>query len=58
MPAERPRREWRARLKAKDPFIQDVLAEPKIYRVARRFTVRAQSGFETSVDAIWTWRWQ
>jgi translocation and assembly module TamB len=29
-----------------------------IYRVARRFTVRAQSGFETSVDAIWTWRWQ
>jgi translocation and assembly module TamB len=29
-----------------------------IYRVANRFTVRAQSGFETSIDAFWTWRWQ
>ena len=29
-----------------------------IYRVAKRFTLRAQSGLETSVDAIWTWRWQ
>ena len=29
-----------------------------IYRVAKSFTLRAQSGLETSVDAIWTWRWQ
>ncbi|MGH8796063.1 MAG: translocation/assembly module TamB domain-containing protein, partial [Caldimonas sp.] len=29
-----------------------------IYRVARRFTLRAQSGDDNSVDAIWTWRWQ
>jgi translocation and assembly module TamB len=28
-----------------------------IYRAAQRFTVRAQSGAETSIDAIWTWRW-
>ncbi|MDO9313412.1 MAG: translocation/assembly module TamB domain-containing protein [Burkholderiaceae bacterium] len=28
-----------------------------IYRIARRFTLRAQSGFENSVDLIWTWRW-
>lgn len=28
-----------------------------IYRAAQRFTVRAQSGAETSLDAIWTWRW-
>jgi len=28
-----------------------------IYRVARSFTLRAQSGFENSVDLIWTWRW-
>ena len=28
-----------------------------IYRAARRFTLRAQSGFENSVDLIWTWRW-
>ncbi len=28
-----------------------------IYRVARRFTVRAQSGEESAVDVIWTWRW-
>ena len=28
-----------------------------IYRVAQRFTLRAQSGLETSVDLIWTWRY-
>lgn len=28
-----------------------------IYRAARRFTVRAQSGEESAVDVIWTWRW-
>jgi translocation and assembly module TamB len=29
-----------------------------IYRIARRFTLRAQSGADNSVDVIWTWRWQ
>lgn len=29
-----------------------------IYRVARRFTLRAQAGNDNSVDVIWTWRWQ
>lgn len=29
-----------------------------IYRLAQRFTLRAQTGFENSVDLIWTWRWQ
>lgn len=28
-----------------------------IYRIARRFTLRAQSGLDTSLDVIWTWRW-
>jgi translocation and assembly module TamB len=28
-----------------------------IYRIARSFTLRAQSGFENSIDVIWTWRW-
>lgn len=28
-----------------------------IYRVAQRFTLRAQSGAENSLDAIWSWRW-
>jgi translocation and assembly module TamB len=28
-----------------------------IYRVAQRFTVRAQSGAENSLDFIWSWRW-
>jgi translocation and assembly module TamB len=28
-----------------------------IYRAARRFTLRAQSGEESAVDVIWTWRW-
>jgi translocation and assembly module TamB len=29
-----------------------------IYRLAQRFTLRAQSGLEHSLDVIWTWRWQ
>ena len=29
-----------------------------IYRIAQRFTLRAQSGLENSLDLIWTWRWQ
>ncbi|HEV8314962.1 MAG TPA: translocation/assembly module TamB domain-containing protein, partial [Burkholderiaceae bacterium] len=28
-----------------------------IYRVAQRFTLRAQSGLDNSMDLIWTWRW-
>ncbi len=28
-----------------------------IYRVAQRFTLRAQSGSENAIDVIWTWRW-
>lgn len=28
-----------------------------VYRAAQRFTLRAQSGAETALDAIWTWRW-
>jgi translocation and assembly module TamB len=28
-----------------------------IYRIAQRFTLRAQSGLDNSVDLIWTWRW-
>ena len=28
-----------------------------IYRVAQRFTLRAQSGIDNAVDAIWTVRW-
>lgn len=28
-----------------------------VYRIARSFTLRAQSGFENSLDVIWTWRW-
>ncbi|MEP7057227.1 MAG: translocation/assembly module TamB domain-containing protein [Caldimonas sp.] len=28
-----------------------------IYRIAQRFTLRAQSGADNSVDLIWTWRW-
>ena len=27
-----------------------------IYRIAQRFTLRAQSGLENSLDIIWTWR--
>lgn len=27
-----------------------------IYRIAQRFTLRAQSGHENSLDVIWTWR--
>ena len=29
-----------------------------IYRVARRFTIRAQSGDSNSIEVIWSWRWQ
>jgi translocation and assembly module TamB len=29
-----------------------------IYRIAQRFTLRAQSGLDNSLDVIWTWRWQ
>jgi translocation and assembly module TamB len=29
-----------------------------IYRVAQRFTLRAQSGLENSLDLIWTWRYE
>ena len=28
-----------------------------IYRVAQRFTVRAQSGEQNSIELIWSWRW-
>ena len=28
-----------------------------IYRIAQRFTVRAQSGSENALDMIWSWRW-
>ena len=28
-----------------------------IYKVAQRFTLRAQSGSDTALDAIWSWRW-
>jgi len=28
-----------------------------IYRIAQRFTLRAQSGGENALDLIWTWRW-
>jgi translocation and assembly module TamB len=28
-----------------------------VYRIARRLTVRAQSGDDQSLDMIWSWRW-
>jgi translocation and assembly module TamB len=28
-----------------------------IYRIAQRFTVRAQSGEQNSIELIWSWRW-
>lgn len=28
-----------------------------IYRIADRLTLRARTGFDNSIDAIWTWRW-
>ena len=28
-----------------------------IYRIAQRFTLRAQSGTENALDVIWLWRW-
>ncbi|MDP2005574.1 MAG: translocation/assembly module TamB domain-containing protein [Rubrivivax sp.] len=29
-----------------------------IYRIAQRFTLRAQSGLDSAIDIIWTWRMQ
>jgi translocation and assembly module TamB len=29
-----------------------------IYRIAQRFTLRAQSGEDNALDLIWSWRWQ
>ena len=29
-----------------------------IYRIAQRFTLRAQSGEENAVDLIWQWKWE
>ncbi|MCX2863739.1 translocation/assembly module TamB domain-containing protein [Paucibacter sp. PLA-PC-4] len=29
-----------------------------IYRIARRFTLRAQAGEESAVDLIWQWKWE
>jgi translocation and assembly module TamB len=29
-----------------------------VYRIAQRFTLRAQSGLENSLDVIWSWRFQ
>jgi translocation and assembly module TamB len=29
-----------------------------IYRIAQRFTLRAQSGLDNSLDVIWVWRTQ
>ena len=29
-----------------------------IYRLAQRFTLRAQSGDDNSLDLIWQWRWE
>ena len=29
-----------------------------IYRIAQRFTLRAQSGDDNALDLIWTWRWK
>jgi translocation and assembly module TamB len=28
-----------------------------IYRIAQRFTIRAQSGESNSIELIWSWRW-
>ena len=28
-----------------------------IYKVAQRFTLRAQSGTDNALDVIWSWRW-
>jgi translocation and assembly module TamB len=28
-----------------------------IYRIAQRFTLRAQSGEDNAIDVIWSWRW-
>jgi translocation and assembly module TamB len=29
-----------------------------VYRIAQRFTLRAQSGLDNSLDLVWAWRWQ
>jgi translocation and assembly module TamB len=29
-----------------------------IYRLAQRFTLRAQSGDDNAVDLIWQWKWE
>ena len=29
-----------------------------IYRIAQRFTLRAQSGDDNALDLIWQWRWE
>ena len=29
-----------------------------VYRIAQRFTLRAQSGDDNSLDLIWSWRWK
>jgi translocation and assembly module TamB len=29
-----------------------------VYRLAQRFTLRAQSGADNSLDVIWSWRWE
>jgi translocation and assembly module TamB len=28
-----------------------------IYRLAQRFTLRAQTGDDNALDFIWSWRW-
>ena len=28
-----------------------------IYRIADRITLRARTGTENAIDAVWTWRW-
>ena len=28
-----------------------------VYRIAQRFTLRAQSGLDNSLDLVWAWRW-
>ena len=28
-----------------------------VYRAAQRFTLRAQSGAQNSLDLIWSWHW-
>jgi translocation and assembly module TamB len=28
-----------------------------VYRLTQRFTLRMQSGIDSSLEAVWTWRW-